>query len=503
MLKSQVKQAEIKLKHLLQEEATLLKISTGHPRVLAIIRRIPEDVIRLIFVACLDSKVFAPELTLSFGTPLPYKLAQISSGMRRIALTTPEIWATMNIYVGQTVDRTPVAIWKYRKLAGKAREWIDRAGSLPLSVYFADLTRSYSGLEDIQYDPSNILFGTMLSYSTRWKSIQVKSICEGVLPSPFITRISTLTAVEVPLLESIFLYLRCGLHKLRNSPFLSVPTLRCLQIYTDWNNNLDISKFSVNWSHLTSITVHGGEGNHVSSVDKIEKILRKTKRLVFCDIALHHCSINIIGTVNLPWLEFLCVDERHLETDLSGSPHIFDLINAPRLTALQLSAQFLDVSAPIFFQRSACIRELSLKLCLDTEKLLADITESLRHCTSLSVLTLEPLYPDKLSGVPDANRFLTAFVEDGGAGIICPRLQKFRYEGTIKFSFQTLYLFLEAKRPGFGTLTIVSPWKSVFINMRWVENSEIKRMLDIVSEKQAAGHDVHADVTPYQLLNWK
>lgn len=495
--------AEIKLQSLYRSESRLYRISEAYLQVLAPIRNVPEDVIRLIFIACVDPKDLLSGPILSLYRPLPYTLCQISSGMRRIALTTPEIWTTINISVKRTLDCTQLNTWYYRKLAAKTRQWLDRAGSLPFSVFFTDTTPSYSGLTDAQSDPSNILFSTMLSYSPRWNRIQVESICEDALPSPFITRIAALTAVDIPLLESITLYLRCGLHKLRNSPFLSVPTLRCLQIYTDWNNNLDISNFSVNWSHLTSITIHGGKDNHVSSVYKIGKILRETKRLVFCDIALNQGSVNVIGTVYLPWLESLCVDDRYFGTKLSGSPHIFDLINTPRLTALRLSAQFLDISTPNFFKRSAGIRELSLKLRLDTEKWLAEITESLSHCPCLSALTLEPLYPDKPCGVPDANRFLRGFVGDGGAGITCPRLQKFRYEGTIKFSFETLYLFLVAKQPGTEISSTVLPWKSVFLNMRRVDNSEINRMLDFVSRKQAAGLDVHADVTLYQRLGWK
>ena len=37
-------------------------------------------------------------------------------------------------------------------------------------------------------------------------------------------------------------------------------------------------------------------------------------------------------------------------------------------------------------------------------------------------------------------------------------------------------------------------------DLRWVDDSEIKRMLDLVSQKQAVGLDVRADVTPLQRL---
>ena len=153
--------AEIKLQRLYQIESPLYRISEAYRQVLAPIRNVPEDVIRLIFIACVDPKNFSSGPTLSLYRPLPYTLSQISSGMRRIALETPEIWATMNISVKRTLDCTQLNTWYYRELASKARQWFDRAGSLPLSVFFTDTTPSYSGVKDAaQSDPSNILLSS-------------------------------------------------------------------------------------------------------------------------------------------------------------------------------------------------------------------------------------------------------------------------------------------------------------------------------------------------------
>ncbi len=269
--------------------------------------------------------------------------------MRRIALTTPEIWTTMNLCVRlNSSDRIRSDRRYYTRLAAKARQWFCRAGSLPLSVFFADLTPSYSELENVQSHPSNILFNTMLSYSTRWNRIQVESSCEDMVPSPFITRIAALTAVDVPLLESITLYLRCGLSKFRTSPFISVPTLRRLKIYTDWDGTPNISNFTVNWSHLTSITIHGGSATTPVPFTKLQELLQQTTCLVFCDIALRHGTKKVIGEINLPYLEVLCVDDRGSETASARGPNLFELINAPKLAVLRLSTTFLDISLQTF-----------------------------------------------------------------------------------------------------------------------------------------------------------
>ena len=93
-LKSQVEQAEIKLLGLREKEVTILEISEDHRRVLSVIRNLPEDVFREIFIACVQDNI--PSLS-GRQIPLLYVLAQIFSGMRHIALATSIIWARMYV----------------------------------------------------------------------------------------------------------------------------------------------------------------------------------------------------------------------------------------------------------------------------------------------------------------------------------------------------------------------------------------------------------------------
>ncbi len=97
-LKLQVQQAESKLQRLLDDEAAMLKTSEDHRRVLSAIRIVPEDVLREICIACVEEEM--PRLSYC-TTPLPYVLAQISRGMRHIALATSAIWASMDVQIRQ------------------------------------------------------------------------------------------------------------------------------------------------------------------------------------------------------------------------------------------------------------------------------------------------------------------------------------------------------------------------------------------------------------------
>ena len=123
---------------------------SADPRgVLSTIRNLPEDVIREFFISCADDNGSAE---LRYGrTSLPYTLAQISRGMRHIALTTPAIWASMHISMGEFFnvdDLIYQPIRKFSIMASRTSEWLDRAGEVPLSVSIAESTYSYTSLQD-------------------------------------------------------------------------------------------------------------------------------------------------------------------------------------------------------------------------------------------------------------------------------------------------------------------------------------------------------------------
>ncbi|KJA18813.1 hypothetical protein HYPSUDRAFT_119669, partial [Hypholoma sublateritium FD-334 SS-4] len=88
-LKAQVEQVEVKLQRLREEEAAISETFADQHRVLSLIRNLPEDVLREILIECVKYPI--PILEYG-GTPMPYVLAQVSSGLRNIALATPHIW---------------------------------------------------------------------------------------------------------------------------------------------------------------------------------------------------------------------------------------------------------------------------------------------------------------------------------------------------------------------------------------------------------------------------
>ncbi len=271
-LKHQVEQAEIKLQRLRDEQVVILETSKDHRRVLSTIRILPEDVLREICIDCVETS----QPLLSYRhMPLPYVLAQVSSGMRRIVLETPIIWASMCVQIdsscfGRFGDQVCTM------LAQRIRQWFDRAVGKDLNVSIHEIDTSSQ-----EYDPSCILLDALFSYSARWKELHF--FCCDVVAA-HIMRIARLTAIDVPMLQSVSIctdrWSTTPRHlTLSQSALLNIPTLKHLLL----NTNI-VAKFDVNWAALTSLTLCAYRSDCCYSQNEIVNILRQTKCLMACNV---------------------------------------------------------------------------------------------------------------------------------------------------------------------------------------------------------------------------
>ncbi len=465
-LKLQVEQAEIQMQRLQEEKAAILETFADHRRVFTPFRKLPEDVLREISVACVQSSGI-PELSSQSNdpTPMPYLLGQVCRGLRHVAWTTPSIWASIH-----------VGIWEGdSKLAPWAKEWLDRAGGLALTLKIQ--------LHGDGSDPCSMLFDVLLSFSTRWREIDITSWSSDIPPS--MIRIAALTAADLPLLQSISLCFH-GFRSnivLNDSELLKLPTLRHVSL--DKASRV----FTVNWPILTSITL-----SLRNTSSDIGRILQKTPYLEFCDIIVSFSAERHAHEISLPCLKNLKVVTKGTRyPDPSGAHSILEAITAPILEILETCSEFFDLSLPKFVKKSPHICKLSFSYHSgDNSQSLTERMEFLRHCPSLRVLSIR-IY-DSRWGIPEGDQFLRTFVEEGNEGIFCPRLQEFKLTGQLIFSIETLRIFLEGKQ---GDIHIpnVLPWRRVFISKhRTVDPRFVvknRQLLDLVARKRAEGLDVH------------
>ncbi len=327
-----VEQAEHRLQLLRDAEA-------DHQRVFAPFRRLPEDVLRSIGVACVHG--YIPKLSFGYRPPMPYILLQICSALRRVALATPRIWAAMSIEILRVPSelRDPYAV-----LGRRAIEWFGRAGALGLTVVVDDVINGRDP------DESNVFFDALLSFSPRWREFRFMSF-RRALAVPLI-RVAALTPADVPQLQSVSLScMRPIIHSvLRRSQFLLTSTLRHLECPSQM--------FPVNWAVLTSITLRWETANEIGQV------LQQTKCLEFCDIIVHHLlDEHCAHSINLPFLKTLIFAEETRDMkDVPGSQlySMLEAITAPILEIFTNDTHSCDLSLSDFLERSPHIRELYL-----------------------------------------------------------------------------------------------------------------------------------------------
>ncbi len=173
-LKSQLKHAEIGLERLRKKEAAILESTAYHRGVISPFRDFPEDILREICHAFVESEISmlaCPHIA-STPPPAPYLLMHISSGIRHIVLQTPSIWASINFQIDSSSNR--VDEQKFTTFICEARKWLQRAGGLALSINVLDLAYGNGGQSGVNlgFNAANTLFDFLLTYSTRWKSVR-------------------------------------------------------------------------------------------------------------------------------------------------------------------------------------------------------------------------------------------------------------------------------------------------------------------------------------------
>ncbi|CAK5272284.1 unnamed protein product [Mycena citricolor] len=176
------------------EKRQLSAYVDAHSALISPVRRLPVDVIREIFLACLPT---ARNCVMS-TTEAPLLLGRVCSSWRDISLSTPRLWSKLHI-----VHPTSVSYHNYggapdlskdrARLAKRihaTKIWLGRAGECPLSI-------SYD-VDHACMSPAAII-DLLVLYAYRWHTIDMLITSEGV------ARLMELTEQDVPMLTSVTL----------------------------------------------------------------------------------------------------------------------------------------------------------------------------------------------------------------------------------------------------------------------------------------------------------
>ncbi|KAJ7486606.1 hypothetical protein FB451DRAFT_1553885 [Mycena latifolia] len=318
-LSDEISRMQKLMDELTQKRAALDDFINNHLAMVSPARRVPDDIVRAIFVACLPS-LRNPVIT---SDEPPLLLCQICSPWRRLALSTPRLWAAVHV----VLPTQP----KLQILVDIVTDWLDRSGALPLSVSVVP-SRTWT-----REDDALPLLTPLISVSRRWQHMQF-----SLWSHPTLRAFKNLRSDDVPMLLSLTMRgtdqrSSWEMPPLVDNPdpmesceflsFMNTPNLRSVSI----PGGRDMHMLPLSWTHLRSLRID----QRSISCNAVCAIWRQCPALETCELALNSAEpvADNGTTISLPHLHRLSIssDAQGLLTGL------FSLLDLPNLHSFEYS----------------------------------------------------------------------------------------------------------------------------------------------------------------------
>ncbi|KAK1236445.1 hypothetical protein PQX77_000326 [Marasmius sp. AFHP31] len=362
-LNAHIARLETTLEQLRTERDSLQSYIDSHRALLSPFRRFPEDVLREVFLRCLDP------YPVRSTRHAPLLLTTICRYWRDIALRTPRLWSSVHVYIPQCWNERQFEALVYARVAGLKR-WLELSGSTSL---YLSVTFPYQGIGANSYETvqsmvkmNRVVVDMLLQFRSRWKDVRFN----GVLPA-FLAAATALWTEEMPRLEC--LRITClkstayGYHTMYEDKTIeglirAAPSLHTLDYSFE---SYDVPSLPIPWGQMTEISLHSNQGSlgaqsALTLISKMAGSLRK-------------CSLWIISTriennirIHLPSLEFLELsfqDTRGIGAIVDAQVDHFETIKGflnaltcPSLQHLTVDGEAAVTESPFvqFFEQSGC-----------------------------------------------------------------------------------------------------------------------------------------------------
>ncbi|KAJ7681893.1 hypothetical protein DFH06DRAFT_283797 [Mycena polygramma] len=391
-----------------------------HQALVSPARRLPEDVLRSIFMACLPP-TRNPAI---IGQEAPFLLCQICRAWRSVALATPRLWAAIHIVVPpnslvqQVIDQ--VVIWLYR------------SGAVPLHISIV-LSSSCDFTSNNDISP---LLSALVAVSRRWKTIEM------LLPGNFLAAspLRSLTAEAVPFLETVQIG-EGGLHTTipmggqwdsttitpvdgATLKFLATRSLRNLKF------SGRVHKAPVFWDYLTCLSIAGSTQGIITGSEALT-ILQQCTSLQSCELRIIDFmpadQLAPVNSFSLPHLTHLSIASH---TSFQRE-HLFGIMSLPNLRSLVLTfggvletnvRQLLPSTPSLEFLQATGLESTALLDILSSTPTLVKLVVSQEPRT-----VLDPANQSDWNLFPDPN-FLTRLTPRLGP-LVCPLLDSVQLLG--------------------------------------------------------------------------
>ncbi|KAF8961064.1 hypothetical protein BDZ97DRAFT_2077059 [Flammula alnicola] len=380
-----------------------------------LIHRLPSEIASYIFTLYVESvndRLLSEEPYDKADSSPPLLLAAVCKTWREIALTTPQLWASANIFLRNSDLRG--------SQAELVKQWLDRSGQLPLSI---SLTTDVPDRHRVQEESFLPLFDVVRQYAHRWRSLTLYS---DMRFNHYIIG----DLMQAPMLETIRLFRDYYSSSVVTFHLPETPSLRHFTI-----NNISVSDVVLQWDTLTFF-----EGDLIR-VDEMLMILCSAKRLV---TGRFHRVDNPPEDFleSAAWVTHTSLKHLHIGSRKGRfNPHLSKLINLLNLPSLE--SFVFDTSLAPYFPKDTLIslftRSQSPLVSLDIrvparDQDLIDLLEKLPSITDLSISYVD----DNVKTMTD--EFLNRLALELG---FLPHLEVLHFTGIRNFAWSSLLGILE------------------------------------------------------------
>ncbi|KAJ7618104.1 hypothetical protein DFH06DRAFT_1144938 [Mycena polygramma] len=254
----EVSRLEALIQDLSDQRQKTLDYIAAHEALVSPARRMPQDVVQEVFLACLPTQRNSVMST----KDAPLLLARICSAWRTLALSTPALWASLHIPLEYVFD----FIGPQRPL-----QWLERSGRCPLSLTIVG-ARGIEHWEKFETEEVESMVEVLSGCADRWRSIELCfETTEGI---------SRLADVYPPSLMTAKIY-GAG-PDIRDLKLLTTPNLRevVLRIGRDFDDLIPL--LPLHWSNLTHLLFHsmGCYDDQGLSPNVVLEVLHRCPRIV-------------------------------------------------------------------------------------------------------------------------------------------------------------------------------------------------------------------------------
>ncbi|KAJ6508526.1 hypothetical protein C8R45DRAFT_1208185 [Mycena sanguinolenta] len=303
-------------KELARIEARIFELSAQRDKIQAYIdshkalishpRRLPPDILRVIFVSCLPTNRNA----VMSAQVAPLLLCRVCSAWRTIALSTPRLWASIHApfdYVLRKESRKPAVV-----------QWLQRSGACPisLSVVFEDLRWAD------QSSSGSALLTSLAEFSARWQHVEFMEL------SP--VRAHELAGIRTPALESLKLTGHMSGSLLAALELVKAPMLRAVALHSRSAEHLDdiVLAMPLIWDQLTHLVFQCNGAHRGFLFQNVLVVLERCPQLISFQVSLRNSIGFSSGSISLPSLEILILEGSMQTRSLS---HLIEYVSMPRL----------------------------------------------------------------------------------------------------------------------------------------------------------------------------